>query len=149
MSLSHLNLRSDLLEEYSTLEYILLGDLRDLLQEPADEETCRWLLAVLDALLETLPREFDLKQQDGYLLEVLENYPNWSGAVERLQIEHNELFLKLKELRGRISQRISFAEIADEARRELKDWMLTLIAYHRHENRLLQTALNLEVGVGD
>jgi len=149
MSLSHLNLRSDLLEEYSTLEYILLGDLRDLLQEPADEETCRWLLAVLDALLETLPREFDLKQQDGYLLEVLENYPNWSGAVERLQIEHTELFLKLKELRGRISQRISFAEIADEARRELKDWMLTLIAYHRHENRLLQTALNLEVGVGD
>ena len=71
MSLSHFNLRSDLLEEYSTLEYILLGDLRDLLYEPPDEETCRWLLAVLDALLETLPREFDLKQQDGYLMEVL------------------------------------------------------------------------------
>ena len=149
MSLSHFNLRSDLLEEYSTLEYILLGDLRDLLYEPPDEETCRWLLAVLDALLETLPREFDLKQQDGYLMEVLENYPNWSSAVDRLQSEHNELFLKLKELRGQISRQFAFAEIADEVCRGLKDWMLTLIAYHRHENRLVQTALNLEVGVGD
>ncbi len=46
----------DTLEDYTALEYILLGDLRDLLEEPADHFTRSWLVAVLDALLDTLPR---------------------------------------------------------------------------------------------
>ena len=32
-----------LLEQYTSLEYILLGDLRDLLEEPPDDESRRWL----------------------------------------------------------------------------------------------------------
>ena len=144
-----MNLCNDVLEEYAALEYILLGDLRDLLLELPDDVTCRWLLAVLDTLLETLPREFDLKQRDGYLLEVLESYPNWSSAVDRLENDHYRLFANLKELRDQIARQKSFVEIGDEVRRGLKDWMLTLIAYHRHENRLVQTALNLEIGTGD
>jgi hypothetical protein len=91
-----------LLEQYSSLEYILLGDLRDVLDETPDAESRRWLIAVLDALLDTLPREFDLEDTDGYMSEVLERYPSWNKQVDRLHREHDVLFTKLKELRGRL-----------------------------------------------
>src|SRR5260221_8654966 len=65
-----------LLEQYTSLEYILLGDLRDILEESLDRESRRWLIAVLDALLETLPREFDLEEHDGYMAEILYSYAN-------------------------------------------------------------------------
>jgi len=66
-----------LLEDYAAMEYILLSDLRDLLEEPADDMTRKWLRAVLDALLKTLPWELELQDAGGYLSEVLEQYPNW------------------------------------------------------------------------
>jgi hypothetical protein len=138
-----------LLERYTSLEYILLGDLRDLLEEAPDEDGRKWLLAVLDALLDTLPHEFDLEDEDGYMAEVLERYPSWAGRVDRLHREHEALFSKLKELRGRIDRNVWYAPVANEVRRDLRDWMLRLIAHHRSETRLVQTAMNLEVGVGD
>ena len=72
-------------------EYILIGDLRDLLDDAPSEETRRWTLAVLDALLDTLPKEFALKSQDGYLSDVLDEYPSWDNAVERLLQKHDNL----------------------------------------------------------
>lgn len=140
---------ASLLERYTSLEYILLGDLRDLLEEPADKENRRWLLAVLDALLETLPVEFDLEDEDGYMAEVLERFPSWSGAVERLHRDHDALFARLKELRGRIERGNWISPVADVVRRELRDWMLSLNAHRRGETRLMQTAMNLEIGSGD
>jgi len=138
-----------LLEQYSSLEYILLGDLRDILEEFPDGESRKWLLAVLDSLLETLPRQFILEDEDGYMSEVLERYPSWSPQVERLHRDHDELFAKLKELRGRIERNTWVAPLATEIRRDLRDWILKLIAHHRSETRLIQTAMNLEVGTGD
>lgn len=134
------------LHEYSALEYILLGDLCDLLDEPADEQNCRWMLAVLDALLDTLPREFDLEEEDGYLSEVLEHYPSWEREVERLRREHESLFARLKTLRNTIVRQASFSRIARQVRRELRDWIDLLTEHHRRETRLLQKAMNLEVG---
>lgn len=140
---------AQLLDHYSSLEYILLGDLRDLLEEPVDDESRKWLIAVLDALLDTLPREFDLEDEDGYMSEVLERYPNWSVQVERLHADHEQMFSKLKELRGRIERNIWISPIANEVRRDLRDWILKLIAHRRGETRLMMTAMNLEVGTGD
>ena len=79
------------LEDYTALEYILLGDLRDLLEEPADQFTRSWLIAVLDALLDTLPRQMALKESSGYLSEVLDEYPSWYRHVEDLQNEQRLL----------------------------------------------------------
>ncbi|MBI3861389.1 MAG: hypothetical protein HY290_05795 [Planctomycetia bacterium] len=138
-----------LLDHYSSLEYILLGDLRDVLEERPDRESRRWLIAVLDALLETLPREFDLEDADGYMSEVLERYPSWSTQVDRLHSEHDQLFAKLKELRGRVECDTWIAPIANEVRRDIREWTLKLIAHRRGETRLVQTAMNLEVGTGD
>ncbi len=149
MTYSNFQLSDYVLEEYATLEYILLGDLRDLLEEPIDETTCRWMREVTGALLETLPREAELKKQGGYLVEVLEQYPNWSGQVNELQSEKEAIYEKLHQLRDRLLRQVSFGAIAEEIRRDLRDWMTRLQAHHRHERRLVQTAFNLDVGIGD
>jgi len=106
--------REYLLEECDAFEYILLGDLRDLLEEPADDLTCKWLIAVLDALLQTLPREFELQDEGGYLAEVLEEFPNWSGHVDQLLEERELLFQKLHQFRERIAQQVSFGSSRSE-----------------------------------
>lgn len=137
------------LEDYAAFEYILLGDLGDLLEEPADKHTRRWLIAVLDALVDTLPREFQLKASSGYLSEVLDEYPSWYRHVENLRAEHEELYANLRELREQIVLQEDFNEVAERVRYDLRDWMARLTAHHRHENRLIQTAMNLEVGTGD
>jgi hypothetical protein len=140
---------TDKLKRYTELEYILLGDLRDLLEDPIDDENLRWIHAVVDVLLDTLPVEFELKRQGGYLREVLERHPNWLCHVTTLESQHRRLCRKLRELRNRLTD---FAEM-DEATRllrlELQDWMNGFDAHNRQEVRLLQTAMNLEVGVGD
>lgn len=137
------------LQEYAALEYILLGDLRDLLEEPPDRYTRPWLTAVLDALLDTLPREMAVKESSGYLCEVLDEYPSWYRHVEELQNEQRLAFLALQMLRDRLETSGSYERDADRVRSALRQWMTRLVAYHRRENRLLQTAMNLEVGVGD
>lgn len=139
-----------LLEEYASLEYILLGDLRDLLEEPSDELTSKWMRAVLDALLDTLPRKFKLQEHGGgYLAEVLEQYPNWYAQVDELQRQQRALYAKLSRLRGRVAEAVPYTEIAESTSNDLRAWMQSLLAYHRHERRMLQTAFNLEVGGGD
>ncbi|MBS0260821.1 MAG: hypothetical protein JSS02_02595 [Planctomycetes bacterium] len=138
-----------LLEHYSSFEYILLGDLRDLLEEQPDKDSRHWLIAVLDALLDTLPREFDLEDADGYMSEVLERYPGWTHQVDRLHNDHDLLFNKLKELRGRVERDAWVAPMANDVCRDIREWTLKLIAHRRSEKRLVQTAMNLEVGCGD
>lgn len=137
------------LEDCTSLEYILIGDLRDLLEEPANGETYRWLSAVLDALLDTLPRERKLKEQGGYLGNVLEEYPSWSNQVEQLQQQQNALYKKLRILRSSLENEHCFVRAASEVREELRVWMHALEAHHRHERRLVQAAFTVDVGVGE
>lgn len=149
MNSTSLSLSSPLLEDYAALEYILLGDLRDLLEEPADAVTRRWLLAVIDMLLNTLPRKAALQAEDGYMFEVLEQYPNWSDQVDELRREKQAVFAKLRHLRDRLNEKVPFEAVASEVRTSLRDWMARLTAHYRHERRIVQTAFNLEVGTGD
>lgn len=136
-------------EDYAALEYILLGDLRDLLDEPITDETTRWLKAVLDVLLETLPRATDLEDNRDCLDEVLQRFPSWYPQVDRMRKGHRMLFTNLRKLRNRIACQKPVEDVAQELQRELHEWLTSLVAHHRHENRLLLTAMNLEVGAGD
>ena len=138
-----------LLEDCAALEYILLGDLRDLLEEPTDEENCRWLVVILDGLLEAKKREFELQEDGGYLEGVLEQMPNWEPQVEQLRREHCELFDNLRRLRERVGSRMSFDTVADTVRAELRNWMTLLQRHHRHTRRIVQSAFNFDIGVGD
>jgi hypothetical protein len=137
------------LEDYTALEYILLGDLRDLLEEPSDQFTRNWLVAVLDALLDTLPRAMALKESSGYLSEVLDEYPSWYRHVEDLQNEQRLLLLSLQALRDRLETSGPYERDAVRVSSAVRQWMNRFVAHRRHETRLLQTAMNLEVGCGD
>jgi len=137
------------LEDYTALEYILLGDLRDLLEEPADQFTRSWLIAVLDALLDTMPRQMALKESSGYLSEVLDEYPSWYRHVEDLQNEQRLLVLSLQALRDRLDKPGPYERDAVRVNSTVRQWMTRQMAHRRHETRLLQTAMNLECGCGD
>ena len=137
------------LQKLSALEYILLGDLRDILEEDATPITRHWLETILDALLETLPLEFSLREQGGYLKEVVEFYPRWEHQVTHLQSEHVMLVRRLQELRRGLMRQAAFKHIIGTLKEDLHEWMKLLVAHNRHESRLVQQVMNTELGVGD
>ena len=141
--------RAESLRRISELEYIQIGDLRELLEAPIDSQNLRWISAVLDALLETLPKQFELKQQGGYLREVLDVQPNWECHVLSLEVEHAQICSRLQQLRKELPDAVKVEFLARTLRMELKGWMRAFVAYNRRESRLLQTAMKLEVGCGD
>ncbi len=141
--------RAESLRRISELEYILIGDLRDLLESPIDEQNLRWISAVLDALLETLPKQFELKQKAGFSQEILDVHPNWECHVTSLAVEHEQMCDRLRQLRRELPNAVRTESLAKTLRMELKAWMQAFIAWNRRESRLLQTAVNLEVGCGD
>ncbi|MFM9966221.1 MAG: hypothetical protein ACKV2Q_34015 [Planctomycetaceae bacterium] len=128
------------------LEYLLIGDLRDLLEESPDNETRRWLLAVLEELLNLLPNEFEYEDQGGYLADVCEQDPNWSFAVERLHREHEGLYFSLLELRNRIADEQSFEFIADEVKPKLRRWIAAAERHHAREQQLVVAAYDTAFG---
>lgn len=135
--------------ECTELGYILMGDLRDLLEDPSAPETVHWLEAILDALLNTIPEEFALKSDDGYLREVLEDFPNWQSKVERLEDEYYALIRRLNQLRVQLNENADVAPLAPQLSRELQEWMDAYRAHHQEEQRLVLLAANLEVGGED
>jgi hypothetical protein len=128
------------------LEYLLIGDLRDLLEETPDNETRRWLLAVLEELLDLLPNEFEYEDQGGYLADVCEQNPNWSNVVERLHREHEGLYFSLLELRNRIADADSFEFVADEVKPKLARWIDTAQRHREREQHLVFEAFDTTFG---
>lgn len=133
----------------ATLEYLLLGDLRELLEEAPAGDNQHWLFAVLDTLLETLPREFSLEEADGYLSEVLREYPCWYRKVAHLQEQHHSLYAELRKLREELAHSRRLGSAARRVRAALQDWTKRLKEHHRREQELVLTAVTLEVGAGD
>lgn len=134
------------LRQCTELEYILLGDLRDLLEEAADDETAHWLEVVLDALLDTLPEEYALKSDHGYLREVLDRFPTWDGKVAKLEAGYTQLFNRLRQLRDRLSYGGDFQRIANAVSADLKDWMHAFVTHHQEERELVSLAASFEIG---
>lgn len=136
----------EVLQRYAALEYLLIGDLRDLLEETPDAETRRWMLAVLDELLDLLPNEFELEDDDGYLSDVCNQFPNWCNQVDRLYQEHVTLYSQLLELRNRIADKESIDYIAVEVQQELKRWIEAAQRHRSTEQSLVMSALDLTYG---
>ena len=130
----------------SVLEYLLIGDLRDLLEESPDNETRRWLLAVLEELLNLLPNEFEYEDQGGYLAEVCDQNPNLSNTVDRLHREHEGLYFSLLELRNRIADEQSFEFIAEEMKPKLRRWIEAAQRHRESEQQLVVAAYDTSFG---
>ncbi|MCA8983549.1 MAG: hypothetical protein KDA76_07300 [Planctomycetaceae bacterium] len=144
LTYEHMNLR-----QLSELEYILLGDLRDVLEEDSTEENRKWLSMLVDALLRTLPREFILREEGGYLEEIVMNCPELDSSVQQLQEEHITLCSQLRSLATRLHGTTDFQVEADSLKRQLGAWMNCLQAHNRHEERLVQQAYQQDTGGGD
>lgn len=137
------------LADCNEFQYLLLGDIRDLLEEPADEVTKKWLLTVLDVLIELMPQERRLHDRNGgYLAEVLEEFPGWNRLVMRLHLKKLHLDYSLRELRNRIRSGHLWTSQADQAGAELKDWMQMFRDLHQAERSLIVKAMLLDVGAG-
>ena len=113
------------------------------------DENRKWLVAVLDALIDTLPKEFALKSRDGYLSEVLLEFPNWDREVDRLEVQHLRLYQRLRELRDSVVTGRALEMIAERLRGDLREWMESFTSLHHQETELVMEAVNLEVGTGD
>lgn len=143
------NTQSNQLIEYTKHEYLLLGDLRSVLDESDESRDMKWLLAILDSLLQTVPKEFEIREEGGYLEDVLSIHPAWAPHVERLRAEHERIFEILSQLRRQVANQLNYTSLADQLQMELRDWMQLLIKHNRHERSLYQSAYNLDFGCGD
>ncbi len=131
-------------------QYLLLGDVRDLLEETPDESTRKWLLAVLDTLVDLMPRERQLHADSGgYLMEVLEEFPSWNRQVMRLHLKTLHLDYALRSLRNRIRDEKAWDSVADQLSCELRDWMQLFSNVHRAERSLVMEAMLLDIGPAD
>lgn len=140
---------ADRLRHCVELEYILLGDLRDLLDDELNEQTKGWLLAVLDVLLKTLPEQYELKAQDGYLGEVLDAFPNWERVVDNLENQQMALVGSLSQLREQIFRCDSIEPMVNQLQTQLGEWIEAFQRHQREERDLFQLAVNLQTGGGD
>lgn len=138
-----------LLEQYSHLEYLLLGDLRDLLEEPPDAENRKWLLAVLEVLVDMLPREHELTLDEGYMDFVRDRYPSWNRQIEQLERDHDDLYYRLRLLHSRVRDNEWIGPVASELRHELATWMDAIQRHKAAESDLVVSAVNFDLGDGD
>jgi hypothetical protein len=137
------------LRRCTELEYLLLGDLREMLEEPVTPQGRNWMLAVVDTLLDMLPHEHRLKSVDGYLSEVLTEFPNWTGHVDRLEAQHYDLYDRLSDLRDELEVETRDRTAANVLRYSLQEWMEAFVEHRRRESELLQSAMCTDIGGGD
>lgn len=131
------------------LEFLLLGDLRQALEESEDACDNQWLLAILDSLIRTVPVAFEMRQEGGYMTEVLAIRPTLSGIVDELRAEHDRITGMLLHLRNSVAARSRFTALADQIQAELRDWMELLTDHNRRERALFQTTMNSDMGCCD
>lgn len=147
-STSRLSLTVEKLQRSSALLRLLIDDLRELLEEPPDRENARWMLVVLDKMLENLEQQFELEEQQGYLADVLEQFPSWHPHVEHLRQQHALLHQQLREVRDRLAADRR-KTVVHEMRRHLRDWIQAYEDHERRERDLIQEAFTVEPGAGD
>jgi hemerythrin len=138
------------LEKYTQLIPLLLDDLQGMFDgDPIQAGDIRWSLTVMDKVAEYLQDQFRLEEQDGYLTEVLEEYPNWYPQVQRLQREHRSLYRQFTSLRDELAAATPNMAMAAELTQRFREWAA---AYRKHQDQeasLILDAITLEVGVGE
>ncbi len=138
------------LAQCNEFQYLLLGDVRDLLDEEPDEVNKRWLLSVLDVVVDLMPHDRRLHESSGgYLCEVLNEFPSWNRQVMRLHLKKLHLDYALRELSDLLRNEVSWVSVADQVRCELRDWMQMFQDLHKAESKLMVEAMLLDVGPGD
>lgn len=123
-----------------SLEYLLLGDLVELLQERYDEENRRWLLVVLDGLLDAIPAEGRLDRLR-WFRSFFQHSDCLQATLIRMELEYEELIFQLRKLRNRVAWRLSLLEVlAAEVCCDLKTWLHSFREFSYREAEFRRSA---------
>lgn len=139
----------DRLARCSQFVRLLRDDLKELLLEPADAGNARWVVAVVDKLLDEFEEERDLKQTDDYFDCILERFPTWQPKVTQLCDVQSELVTSLRLLQRQLARADRSQGVSDEHRNSLHAWIAASETHEHQETALAQVACTLDVGTGD
>ena len=131
----------------NALEYLLLGDLRELLEEPETEQTRHALPVLLNGLLDNRLHHSQLTGNGASLSGMLEKWPNWQSDIDLLRCEKATCYSALETLRSQILRGLPSATTTNNLRHDVQHLMRLVVAIHQHETRPVQTAFNF-VGAG-
>jgi hypothetical protein len=118
----------DTLEASIWLEYLLLGDLRQLLAEPSGGIRRTWLAALVDAFIDNLSRLAHLRNAGGDVSEVVHELPHWHRGIGIFMDASSPERLRLEELRARLELGLPFEPAGRRVRDDLSHWMAALRA---------------------
>jgi hypothetical protein len=127
--------------------YLLLGDLRELLQErPRTEIHRAALLATLDRLIDVLSDVPIAESLDDEFGDLLSDCPHLSKNVESLSLARRRDSLRLATVRNSMTSARYTVRTAERIVEELTEWMGSYCKHRAQERRLIQMAANREIG---
>jgi hypothetical protein len=133
-------------QQCTTLTWLLVGDIREMLQDHLDEEAIRWLKPILDALIDAMREQSELTNREGWYDDLLGEFPHFVSRVARIEAEQSELCKSLRELRNGIERDLPLDRLAAEIESELSNWVDLMIKHTRREAALLQDVWYTEIG---
>ena len=127
------------------LEYLLIGDLRQMLKErsPSNNHTLQILLT---RLLRNLPEITRHSSIGGYMTVVLERCPRLHRQIKTLQSANQDCIQALQDLYDSIQCESSFNDVSKETDRGLATWMESFGRLRSRESQLLQEAFTADIG---
>jgi len=133
-------------QQCTTLTWLLVGDIREMLQDHLDDEAIRWLKPILDSLIGAMCEQSELHSSDGLYDDLLGTFPHLITRVAGIEAEQNELCRSLRELRNGIERDIPLQRLAAEIEEGLGDWVNLMTSHSRREAVLLQDVWYTEIG---
>ena len=132
------------LEVCCELEDHLLIDLHEILSEPRACCSDAALPVLLCALQENLERQLGLKAH--FASDAKSKDSNLFQEIEALKSEGNDCNTELARIRVQVVTEFAVAALSATSREELAGWARSLVAYRRHEKRVLPSEYDREDG---
>ncbi len=133
-------------QKCSSMTWLLVGDIREMLHDHLDRDAIRWLRPVLDALIDSMAEMELLEHSPGYFEDVLAPCPELASQVELIRHEQARLCESLRELHARLGRREKVTRLVTELQRDLAEWVQMMMDNARRERELLQTVWYTEIG---
>ena len=106
-------------QQCTSLTWLLVGDIREMLQDHLDEEAIRWLHPILDALIGAMSEQSELTSREGWYDDLVGSFPHLISRVAKIEAEQTELCRSLRRLRNRIDRALPVSRLAAEIEADL------------------------------
>ncbi len=133
-------------QQCTTLTWLLVGDIREMLQDHLDEDAIRWLRPVLDALIAAMGEQAEPTNCEGWYDDVVGSFPHLISRVAKIEAEQTELCRSLRELRHHIERDLTLSRLTKEVEADLANWVDLMMTHGRRERVLLQDVWYTEIG---